>query len=164
MSVVFVRIDDRLIHGQIVESWIPHLKINEVVVVSQEAAGDDTYKTLMRLSLPEEVDLKVVTVRDALEYLGRLETDLAGKAGRRILVLVPGPGEVLDLMQGGVKISRVNVGGMHYSAGKMQVGRAIFLSEEDRKSLKDISAGGVELEGRGVPSDKALNLAQLLGN
>lgn len=161
ISCVFVRIDDRLIHGQVVESWIPHLKINEVVVVSEEAAGDDMCKNLMRLSLPEEVSLKVVTVRTCADYLG---ASVTGKAGKRILVLVSGPGEVLDLMQNGVKISRVNVGGMHYSAGKMQVGRAIFLSEEDHKSLKDISARGVELEGRGVPSDKALNLAQLLGD
>ncbi|MBW1784716.1 MAG: PTS sugar transporter subunit IIB [Deltaproteobacteria bacterium] len=164
MADVFVRIDDRLIHGQVVESWVPYLKVDEVVVVSEEAVNDDMCRNLMRLSLPEEVDLKVVTVKACADYIGQQSAALAGKTGKRILVLVSGPGDVLDLMQSGMKISKVNVGGMHYSAGKMQVGRAIFLSEEDRKSLKDISAGDVELEGRGVPSDKPLNLIQLLGN
>lgn len=158
MAIVLVRIDDRLIHGQVVESWIPYLKAAEIVVVSEEAFADETRKTLMRLSLPEEVGLKVFGVSAAAAYLSGTK-----ESPKRIMVLVPGPGEILALLSAGMGIEAVNIGGMHYSAGKMQIGRALFLSEEDSRNLREIASKGVKLEGRGVPSDKAMNLAQLLG-
>lgn len=158
MAIVLVRIDDRLIHGQVVESWIPYLKATEIVVASEEAVADETRKTLMRLSLPEDVGLKVLGVSAAIAYLSENK-----ESSKRILVLVPGPGEMLALVSAGLGIEAVNIGGLHYSTGKMQIGRAIFLSEEDSRNLKEIAAKGVKLEGRGVPSDKEMNLAQLLG-
>ncbi|MFH1619373.1 MAG: PTS sugar transporter subunit IIB [bacterium] len=159
MGLALIRIDDRLIHGQVVESWIPHLGINETVVACDEAASDEISRTLMRLSLPESVNLRVLKVAEAARYLaGRLNGE------KRILVLVPGPAEILTLLQAGVRLTTVNVGGMHYSAGKMQIGKAIFLSDADSKNLKDIAARGVQIEGRGVPSDKAMNLSQMLGD
>src|SRR3989339_345618 len=153
MTIALFRIDDRLIHGQVVESWIPHLQITETVVISEEVVTDEIRRTLMRISLPEEIALKIMNAQAAAEYFKNTDNDK-----KRILVLVPGPAEVLDLLRRGINIQSVNVGGMHYSASKMQIGRAIFLSEEDCKSFKDIALQGVRLEGKGVPSDKALDI------
>jgi len=76
-----------------------------------------------------------------------------------ILVLLPGLKEAADMISRGLKIRSLNIGGMHYSAGKnFSIGKAIFLSEEDRVCLKFISDAGVELEGRGVPTDKPIDL------
>ncbi len=159
MGVVLFRIDDRLIHGQVVESWIPHLKAEEAVVVSEEAVGSEITQMLMRLSLPAEIRLKILPVSQALKYLLEMEN-----SARRILVLVPGPKEALALIRGGIKIPAINVGGMHYSAGKAQLGRAIFLGEEDCRDLMSIAGLGVRLEGRGVPSDTPSNITQMIGS
>jgi len=157
MPVIFTRIDDRLVHGQVVEGWIPFLDINEVVVVSAVAAKDDMRKTLMRLSLPEDVSLKVMDMEVAPDYLKK-----AHENPRRILVLAPSPREIAELLEKGVPFESVNVGGMHYSVGKIQIGRAIFLGDADVQSLKAITARGVRLEGRGVPTDKTLDIAHML--
>jgi PTS system mannose-specific IIB component len=148
MSVIFTRIDDRLIHGQVVEGWIPHLRVNEVVVVCNEAATDDMRKTLMRLSLPDHIALEIFDTKQGADYLIK-----NANSQFKTLVLTSSPKEVEELIQNGFKTKSVNVGGMHFSVGKMQIGRAIFLDDEDVESLKNISDVGVSLEGRGVPSD-----------
>lgn len=157
MAVTFIRIDDRLVHGQVVEGWIPFLGIDDVLVVSDAAAQDDMRKTLMRLSLPEEISLSVLSVDAAAPVMAA-----AAAARTKTLVLAASPLEVEQLLEKGVKMESVNVGGMHYSVGKMQIGRAVFLSETDIASLKKISAAGVKLEGRGVPTDKASDVIAMM--
>ncbi len=153
MPITLFRIDDRLIHGQVVEAWVPHLKTDEIVVVSDEVSCDEVRRVIMRFSTPEGVTLKIMSVADAFIYLNG-----APSAGS-ILVLLPGLKEAADMISRGLKIRSLNIGGMHYSAGKnFSIGKAIFLSEEDRVCLKFISDAGVELEGRGVPTDKPIDL------
>ncbi|MBU2575333.1 MAG: PTS sugar transporter subunit IIB [Elusimicrobia bacterium] len=157
MPVALYRIDDRLIHGQVVESWVPYLKIAEIVVVSDDIASDDIRRTIMRFSTPEGVELKILKVQEAFDCLN-------GAPGpQNILVLLPGLKEAADLLSKGLKIPSLNIGGMHYCAGKnISIGRAIFLSDEDCGYLKFLAGAGVGLEGRGVPNDKPINPIEAL--
>ena len=155
---LFLRIDDRLIHGQVVEAWIPHLKPQAVVVVSDAAAQDDVQQSLMSIAVPASVELLVSKVADALAGIEAFR-----RQGRRVLVLVPGPLEALALLERGLPVRSVNVGGLHHSAGKIQVGKALFLNAADQKALKDIAARGVMLEGRAVPHEAPSDLSALLG-
>jgi PTS system mannose-specific IIB component/PTS system galactosamine-specific IIB component len=155
MTVSLLRVDDRLVHGQVVEGWVPYLKADLVVVASDAAAADELQTSLMRMALPGGVELKVVAVRDTARAL---EADPDARA----LVLVPGPAEALALLQAGVAVDRVNVGGLHFNAGKIQLGRAVFLGPEDKDALRAIAARGIRLEGRPLPSDPAEDLAAML--
>lgn len=157
MAVELFRIDDRLVHGQVVEAWIPNVKANEVVVVSEAASKDDTQKALMSLALPEAVGLRVLSPGEAAVYLGSPEC-----AERRTLVLLPSPREALALHEAGIPMKSLNIGGLHYSAGRIQLGRVIYISDEDRSMLRELARRGVVLEGRAVPSDRKLDLAGLL--
>ncbi|MDE2291207.1 MAG: PTS sugar transporter subunit IIB [Elusimicrobia bacterium] len=155
--LVLVRIDDRLIHGQVVEGWLPVLKARRVVVVSDGAAADPVQRALMELSLPEGTALEVLTVAAAPSTL-----KAAAAAPERVLVLAPGPQEVLALHEAGVPFSSVNVGGLHYAAGTVQLGRAIFLADADIRSLETLAARGVRVEGRAVPSESPLDVMAAL--
>jgi PTS system mannose-specific IIB component len=157
MPVIFARIDDRLVHGQVVQGWLPFLDAAEIIVVSDAVAADDMRKALMRLSLPDGVALKVLGVAAAAKYL--LET---GSGESNMLLLAAGPADILKLAQAGVAFPSVNVGGMHYSLGKAQMGRALFMSAEDIKSLKALSELGIKLEGRGVPTDESEDILKAL--
>lgn len=159
MAVELLRIDDRLVHGQVVEAWIPHVKAELVVVASEPAAQDETQQALMRLALPDGVQLKALAPGEALAFFRSPESDR-----QRTLVLVPSPREALELVEGGLPVKTVNVGGLHYSAGRIQLGRVIFLSDADREDLRRLAQRGVVLEGRAVPSDKRLDLAALIGS
>ena len=152
--VILYRVDDRLVHGQVVEGWVPHLQADVLAVVSDEIAGDEMRRTIMRFATPEDVDLKVMTVAEAAAWLPG-----AQKSEHKVLVLLPGLAEALQLSRDGLPIKSLNIGGMHYSAGKnFSIGKAIFLNDDDCSALKALSAAGITIEGRGVPSDTPLDL------
>lgn len=159
MPLVLVRIDDRLVHGQVVEGWIPHLRAESVLVASDAAAVDETQVMLMRLALPGAVELAALPVREAARH-----PSLSGSCPRRVLVLAPGPREVLGLLEDGASFTKVNVGGLHYTAGRVQLGKAIFLSEEDKEALREISRRGVRIEGRALPQDPEIDLLEMIGH
>ncbi|MBI4350106.1 MAG: PTS sugar transporter subunit IIB [Elusimicrobia bacterium] len=156
--IILYRVDDRLVHGQVVEGWVPHLHAEELAVVSDQIAGDEMLRTIMRFATPEGVDLKVLTVAEAAAYLPAAE-----KSPRKVLLLLPGLAEAVKLTAAGFKIPSLNIGGMHYSAGKnLSIGKAIFLNDEDCAALKALDAAGIAIEGRGVPSDTPLNLMEAI--
>ena len=152
-----VRIDDRLVHGQVVEGWIPHLHAEVVVVASDAAAADATQVALLGLALPEDVELVVLTVAQAAGHPA-----LSAGFTKRVLLLAPGPMEILALFERGATFSLVNVGGLHYSAGRVQLGKAIFLNDQDREALKKLSKLGIRLEGRALPGEKEIDLLGLI--
>lgn len=157
MAVELVRIDDRLIHGQVVEGWLPHLRAEHVVVLVSHK--DEVAEALMRMAMPPTVSLEIVAAGGAVAAL-------AGGVSRekRTLVLVPGPAEALALLEAGLAVSKINVGGLHYTAGKVQLGKALFLDASDRRALAGIAARGVTLEGRALPGDPAEDVAAALGS
>jgi len=157
MGVTLLRVDDRLIHGQVVEGWIPFLKVDLVVVVSDAAAADEIQTALMKMALPPTVGLLVLPVAEAAASLAAPQM-----AARSALVLVPGPAEALALVEKGLKVDRINVGGLHYTVGKVQLGRALFLDEKDRLALRSLAAKGVRLEGRALPGDAEEDLTAAL--
>ena len=157
MPIALLRVDDRLVHGQVVEGWLPSLKADLVVVASDAAAADEVQAALMKMAMPPAVGLLVLGVAAAAEALASPKM-----AARRALVLVPGPKEALALLEKGVVVDRVNVGGLHFTIGKVQLGRALFLDEKDKDALREIAARGVRLEGRPLPSDPEEDLAPML--
>ncbi|MBI4060074.1 MAG: PTS sugar transporter subunit IIB [Elusimicrobia bacterium] len=156
-GVTLLRIDDRLIHGQVVEGWLPSLGVDLVVVASDAAAADEVQTALMKMALPSAIGLLVLPVAGAAAAITS-----PGMSARRALVLVPGPAEALSLVENGVLVDRINVGGLHYTVGKVQLGRALFLDEKDRLALRALAARGIRLEGRALPSDVEEDLAAAL--
>lgn len=157
MPLCLLRIDDRLIHGQVVEGWVPALGARRVVVVSDEAAGDPTQTALMRMSMPDAVALEICSLAEAPAALAR-----AAAAPENALALASGPAEVLALIRAGVRVASVNVGGLHYAAGRVRLGKAMFLSEGDLCALREIAEAGVRLEGRAVPADAPEDVLALI--
>lgn len=158
MALALVRIDDRLVHGQVVLGWIPYLKADLVLVASAAAAADSVQVTLMSLALSGGVDLEVRPPAEAARHPA-----LAAGDKRRVLVLVPGPREALELLDAGLTFTRLNVGGMHHTAGKVQLGKAVFLSAEDKEALRGLARRGVSLEGQALPGEATVDLAEALG-
>ena len=157
MAITLLRVDDRLVHGQVVEGWLPILKADLILVVSDAAAADPIQSALMKMAMPPAVGLLVLGVSAAADALASPQM-----AGRRALVLVPGPAEALALLKKGVVVDRVNVGGLHFTIGKVQLGRALFLDEKDKDALREIAARGVRLEGQPLPSDPEEDLTTML--
>ncbi|MDH5173719.1 MAG: PTS sugar transporter subunit IIB [Elusimicrobiota bacterium] len=157
MGVVLVRIDDRLIHGQVVENWMKFLKIDHVVVVNDFVASDRMQKTLFSMAVPEYAKISILATAEAKEAIlnGKFEAD-------RAMLLLVSPEDVLNLINEGVRIKKVNVGGMHYSPEKKQILKAISVSKEDVRAFQELDKLGVRLEARMVPKDEKIDIMEII--
>ncbi len=157
MSIVLVRIDDRLIHGQVIEGWARALRIEHIVVASDWIAGDPFQRKLLELAVPGYIRITISTIANTRAMILKKEFEK-----ERTMLLLSSPAEALDLVRNGVNLPSINIGGLHYRPGKKQVLRAISLDERDIESLKLLDHLGVELEARILPSDERLDLIRLL--
>ncbi len=157
MGVVLVRIDDRLIHGQVVENWMKFQKINHVVVVNDFVASDRMQKTLFSMAVPDHAKISILTIAQAKEAIlnGQFERD-------RTMLLLVSPRDVLNLINKGVRIKEVNVGGMHYSPDKKQILKAISVSKQDIQAFQELDKLGVRLEARMVPDDEKIDIMEII--
>ncbi|MFB0526015.1 MAG: PTS system mannose/fructose/N-acetylgalactosamine-transporter subunit IIB [bacterium] len=157
MGMVLVRIDDRLIHGQVVENWMKFLKINHVVIVNDFVASDRMQKTLFSMAVPDQAKISILTIAQAREAIvnGQFEGD-------RAMLLLVSPQDVLNLINKGVKIREVNVGGMHYAPYKKQILKAISVSKDDVRAFQELDKLGVYLEARMVPDDEKINIMEII--
>jgi len=155
--MVLVRIDDRLIHGQVVENWMKFLKINHVIVVNDFVASDRMQKTLFSMAVPDHAKISILTITQAKEAIlnGQFEGDKA-------MLLLVSPQDVLNLINKGVRIKEVNVGGMHYSPDKKQILKAISVSKEDIQAFQELDKLGVYLEARMVPNDEKIDILKII--
>lgn len=157
MTVLLVRIDDRLVHGQVVEGWLKSLRVSHVVVASDAVAADETQKALYLLAIPQGIRLSCLTVA---------ETAQAWKGGAwkndKVLVLASSSQDALRLLENGAPLKSINVGGLHFREGRTQVLRAVSLSDPDVESLRALAARGVILEARPLPLDEPIDMTPYL--
>lgn len=152
--ISLVRVDNRLIHGQVVEAWLPHLKVGRIVVADDEAAASPLIRAAMGLAVSSDIQVEI-------EPLNSVDFAQISQDPVKTLVLVREIDAVLDAKQRGLKLSKVNLGNVHFASGRRQVSPSVFLSQEELNRLKMLAAEGVEVEARGVPTDRPVPMAEL---
>lgn len=153
MEVGFVRIDDRLIHGQIVTVWSKEYDCNRIIACSDEVAADPLRKQLLLQVQVNNIKTYVIPIKKAIEAYNDTKY-----RSFKTLFLFTTPRDVLRMIEGGVNIKSVNVGGMCYKTGRMQITGAISLSKEEIEDFKRLNELGVELEIRQVAKDSKIKL------
>lgn len=157
MVIGLARIDDRLIHGQVATRWTKETNVTRIIVVSDEVAADTVRKTLLTQVAPPGVTAHVVDVAKMLRVYNNPKY-----AGERVMLLFTNPTDVERVVEGGVKITSVNIGGMAYRQGKTQVNNAVSVDEKDIAAFKKLNERGIELEVRKVSNDPKLKMMDLI--
>lgn len=157
MVIGLARIDDRLIHGQVATRWTKETNVKRIIVVSDEVAADTVRKTLLTQVAPPGVTAHVVDVAKMIRVYNN-----PMYAGERVMLLFTNPTDVERIVEGGVKITTVNIGGMAFRQGKTQVNNAISVDEKDIEAFKKLNARGIELEARKVSTDQKLKMMDLI--
>lgn len=147
----WVRIDNRLVHGQVIEAWVPYLGAKNILVVNDELAEDDLRQEIIRLAVPSGVELTFIRVERIPGYLDDLGR--VAHPGGDALLLFATCGDVHRALQFGFSLSTVNIGNLHYSPGKQQLCPHVALSTEDIGCLKAFAKQGIHLDFRCVPND-----------
>ncbi|MCR4407487.1 MAG: PTS sugar transporter subunit IIB [Anaerolineae bacterium] len=151
-----MRIDDRLIHGQVIANWIKVLRSDRIVIVDDSLATDPFMQGVMRLAAPPGITVEVCTVQEGLVTLGK-----SFSQGDKALVLVRSPQVAERLYQGGVKFKTLNVGGIGAAPGRRSVFKNISMSDEEIAILKHFLVEGVEVILQTVPDERGVAFASL---
>ena len=157
MAIVLVRIDDRLIHGQVVVGWANYLLANHIVVANDEVANDPTQKMLYEMVVPPDIKVSILTIHDAVNAMNRESNHTL-----RTILLFTNPRDVLSYLQLGGPVKCLNIGGMRFEPNKKQIAQAISVNDEDLTAFRELDKQGVELEGRAVPTEKSIDIKKYL--
>src|SRR5688500_16547869 len=160
MAVLLYRVDERLIHGQVVVGWGTRLHPDRIVVVDDELARSEWEQELYTLGLPEEIRASFIGVDAA-----RAALDDWSSNDERILLLTRDLGTMRRLGAGGALAGReVNLGGIHHAPGRDRVLPYVFLDAGERDHIRALVAEGVQVVARDLPTTRGLDAQQLLGH
>jgi PTS system mannose-specific IIB component/fructoselysine and glucoselysine-specific PTS system IIB component len=157
MSILVTRVDDRLIHGQVVMGWGRPLALTRIVLVDRGVRSSSWEQELYRMAAPEEIALDFLSPEEAAPRL-------AGWNGNRerVMVLAGSVATIAELVRlapGG--IHQVNLGGIHAGTGRTERLSYIHLTGDEMAALKQLAAAGVEVTAQDVPSSRPVPLREL---
>ena len=157
--VLLARIDDRLIHGQVVEGWVNFLKATCILVADDKVAANPRQRSILELSAPEGVKVVIGSVDEICATLRSSSFDR-----ERAILLFSNPSDALRFLRSGVSCPAVNIGGMHFVPGKRKILDVLAVDEDDLAALREILRRGVKVEIQTVPTEKAQPLEKMLGS
>jgi len=156
VTLALYRIDDRLIHGQVVVGWGQPLDIEFIVLVDDSVATSDWEQELYRMGVPPEMEVYFHTASDAITAIPKYRAD------PRHGILLTGDIATMQALVDGAGIEAVNVGGIHSRDGRVQRLRYVFLSPVEEKQLRSLAARGVKVTAQDVPGARPVALDDLL--
>jgi PTS system mannose-specific IIB component/fructoselysine and glucoselysine-specific PTS system IIB component len=156
MTLLLYRIDDRLIHGQVVVGWGQPLDLKFIVLVDDTVAASDWEQELYRMGVPPEMEVFFHGTADAIAALPTYQND------KRPGLLLTGDIATMRQLVDGAKIPTVNVGGIHSKPGRSQKMRYVFLTTEEEQQLRELANQGPVVTAQDVPSARAVPLSDLL--
>lgn len=154
MNPPLLRVDDRLIHGQVIVGWLPHLDVHHLVVVNDRVAADPVRQEMMALSVPEAVELHCCTCAEV--------AGLADLPWFEALVLVASPADAVACLEAGLLPDQLNIGGLHARPGKEEIYEALHLDDDDRRALTRMIELGFEPIFQPTPQNEAIPVADIL--
>ncbi|HDR1022378.1 TPA: PTS sugar transporter subunit IIB [Pasteurella multocida] len=157
MAILNVRIDGRLIHGQVANLWTSYLNISRIMVIDDVAAASDIDKAGLRLACPAGVNLSVLPVEKAAVNIkeGRYDS-------QRVLIVTRTPETLLRLVEQGVALTEINAGNMPKTEHTRPIRKTVHVTDEDVEVFKKLSARGISLTAQLVPNEEKVELMKLL--
>jgi mannose/fructose/N-acetylgalactosamine-specific phosphotransferase system component IIB len=155
VSIVLVRVDDRLIHGQVVVGWGQPLDLGFIVLVDDAVRANEWEQDLYRMGVPPGIEVIFASIAEALRRLPEWQAD------RRPGILLAGDIDTIGaLVNGGQAIRHINIGGVHHRPGRSERLRYVYLTDDEAVKLKQLAAKGVEITAQDVPTARAVPLAE----
>lgn len=158
MSIVLFRVDERLIHGQVIVGWGAELHPDRIVVVDDEIANSQWEQELYAMGLPSDVT-------PVFEEVATARTQLGGwrDGGERVLILTRDVATMHKLAEGGaMRGDEVNIGGIHYAPGRQAILPYVYLSGDEIDHINALAGEGVRITARDLPAARRVDLKELL--
>lgn len=158
MAIVLTRVDGRLIHGQVALAWTRNVGAEKIIVIDDDVVNDEMQRMLLELAAPSGVTVEIYDIAKGSQVIKNVEADK-----KKTMLIIKKPDTVLELIERGISIASINIGGMYYEEGKKQVDKALFVDERDIQIFKEIQEKGIELFYQVAPMTKKQDLFSILG-
>ena len=157
MSIVLCRIDDRLIHGQVVIGWGRPLGINQIILVDDEVAASEWEQELYRMAVAPEIEVRFVTVAEATAHLPQWQSN-----GKRGLILT-GDLDTMAALHGANPdiVHRINLGGIHHRPGRRERLPFVYLTDQELRTLTSMEERGAVITAQDLPTSPPVALRHL---
>ena len=153
-----VRIDDRLIHGQVIAVWCKHRRFTRILIVDDGVAADLFMQEVLSLAAPPDLQVDVLSIEGGIDTLSQ---DAPNRG--TTMVLLKSPQAAKQLHDGGVRYSALNVGGIGNAPGRRNIFKNISASEEEIAIFKYLMEQGVEITLLTVPGERSKAFSGLAG-
>ncbi|GEN94414.1 PTS system mannose/fructose/N-acetylgalactosamine-transporter subunit IIB [Pediococcus ethanolidurans] len=157
MAITAVRIDGRLIHGQVANLWTTKLGVSRIMVIDDKVAASDIEKSGLKLARPTGIDLSVLPEKTAAEHIKR-----GGYDSQKVFIVVKRPQILLDLVNDGVKLDTINVGNMSQTEETTQLTNSINVVQDDVDAFNGLHEKGIKITSQMVPGDTAQDFMDIL--
>lgn len=147
MGVELVRIDDRLIHGQVATTWTRNYEIEQILIIDDKTKNDPVAQSVANFAVPEGVKVMIFGV----EQFGKVIKN--NEIKKRTMLLFTNPIDILKLVNDGLDIKEVNAGGMRFNENRVRVAKAISVTPEEDAAFKELMAKGIHINVQMVPKD-----------
>ncbi|AXU84216.1 PTS sugar transporter subunit IIC [Clostridium sp. HMSC19D02] len=152
-----IRIDDRLIHGQVATMWSNKLGVTRLMVVNDAVANNSVQKQVLRMATPAGIASSIITEETAIKNI------TAGKyEGQNVLLIVKSPVDLIPFVEAGFKIHNINVGNMSSRKDTAVLRPNISVTEEEKEAFKRLLDEGIEITTIMTPDDKKTYLVDIL--
>lgn len=156
MSLSLVRVDDRLIHGQVVVGWGKALGARQLVLVDDEVVANEWERDIYRVGVPPDMSIDFLSVEQAAQRVPEWQS-----SSSRTIVVLGEVAAVVRLCELAPQVKHVNLGGIHQAPGRRQRLPYVFMTEGEASALAALAARGVEITAQDVPTARAVPLKEL---
>ena len=157
MEIVNVRIDERLIHGQVARYWTTSLNLHRIMIIDDMAASDDIQQMSLRMATLSTMKLSIFSVATAIEKIKENPY-----SGERVFIVMKDPETLRRLCDGGVKFPSVNVGNMSCKHGSVQIRKSVEVTKSDVEHFEYCAKNDISFYAQVLPSDTPVEFISLL--
>lgn len=155
MAIVEVRVDDRLIHGQVSGYWVPQFSVQRILIIDDFIVNDEARKTALKFGCPPSCKLSIFNVEKASDKLKRKIDE-----GIRVMILCQNPQPLADLVKTGYQIDHVTVGNMASKEGAEHIAENAYISAEERKAFEYLAGQGIPIYYQIAPNKPMENITK----
>ena len=150
---VHIRVDDRLIHGQVATRWATGLKVNRIMIIDDAVAVNETEKSILRMAAPAGVNTSILQFEKALANIKN-----GNYAGHRVMLVVKSPVILVKMMEAGINLLPVNIGNMSNRPGTTQYKKSISMTEDEKAAVEKLLQSGIKVTAQMVPDEPDVSI------
>lgn len=150
---VHIRVDDRLIHGQVATRWATGLKVNRIMIIDDAVAVNETEKSILRMAAPAGVNTSILQFEKALANIKN-----GNYAGQRVMLVVKSPVILVKMMEAGIDLLPVNIGNMSNRPGTTQYKKSISMTEDEKAAVEKLLQSGIKVTAQMVPDEPDVSI------